>query len=200
MDFIKLNKYDSFMTTNRSDLILFNKPFNTLCQFTGEAKDITLADFIKIPKVYPAGRLDKDSEGLLLLTSDGKLQHKISHPNHKLPKTYWVQIDGEINSEALNTLQQGVILKDGKTKPAKVRAFDIADSDFILWQRSPPIRVRKNLPTSWIEIIITEGKNRQVRRMTAAVGYPTLRLIRVAIGDWQLGSLQPGEHQCVHLG
>jgi len=177
----------------KSTLILFNKPFNTLCQFSGEAADSILADFIKIKNVYPAGRLDKDSEGLLLLTNDGKLQHQISHPDHKLSKTYWVQVEGEINAAACARLENGIELKDGLSKPARAKILDLEAEQFQLWERKPPVRFRKSIPTSWIELTIKEGKNRQVRRMTAAVGFPTLRLIRMAIGQWQLGDLQPGE-------
>jgi len=174
-------------------LVLFNKPFNTLCQFTGEKNDSTLADYVDIKEVYPAGRLDKDSEGLLLLTNDGALQHRISHPKYKMPKTYWAQVEGEVTDEAISRLRRGVELKDGKTKPAKASILNIDEQDLILWPRTPPVRFRRNIPTSWIEIIIKEGKNRQVRRMTAAVGLPTLRLIRVAIGPWKLEALQPGD-------
>ncbi len=176
-----------------STLVLFNKPFNTLCQFSGERCDSTLADFITIKEVYPAGRLDKDSEGLLLLTNDGELQHRISHPNFKLAKTYWVEVEGKIDQQALTTLQNGVTLNDGLTKPAKAKIINMDANEFQLWERNPPVRFRKNIPTTWLELIIKEGRNRQVRRMTAAVGYPTLRLIRVAIGQWSLGDLQPGE-------
>jgi len=180
-------------------LLLFNKPFNTLCQFTGEAADSTLADFIEIKEVYPAGRLDKDSEGLLLLTNDGKLQHKISHPKHKMAKTYWAQVEGVITSEAIQYLTQGVLLKDGKTKPAQVKIVDIENQTLKLWTRDPPVRFRQNIPTSWISLTIKEGKNRQIRRMTAAVGFPTLRLIRISIGDWGLDALQPGQHKTLRL-
>lgn len=176
-------------------LLMLNKPFNTLCQFKGEAGDSTLADYITIKDVYPAGRLDKDSEGLLLLTNDGKLQHKISHPKHKMEKTYWVQVEGEPTQQAINNLSLGVELKDGKTRPAKVRVLELDSEVLQLWQRDPPIRFRQNIPTQWLEIKISQGKNRQVRRMTAAVGLPTLRLIRVAIGPWYLGDLQPGEYK-----
>lgn len=176
-----------------TELLLFNKPFNTLCQFTGETGDSTLADFVPVKGVYPAGRLDKDSEGLLILTNNGKLQHQISSPDFKLAKTYWVQLEGNIDPSALLKLATGLPLKDGQTKTAKARLIKPEKLDFDLWPRNPPIRFRKNIPTSWIELIITEGKNRQVRRMTAAVGFPTLRLIRVAIGQWKLGNLQPGQ-------
>ena len=180
-------------------LLLFNKPYNTLCQFTAETGDTTLADFIDIKNVYPAGRLDKDSEGLLLLTDDGRLQHKVSHPDFKLPKTYWAQVEGKINEQALTKLRHGVSLKDGLTKPAKAKCIDPEVSELQLWERIPAVRFRKNIPTSWLELTIKEGKNRQVRRMTAAVGFPTLRLIRVAIGEWQLGALKPGEYKKVSI-
>ncbi len=177
-------------------IILFNKPFNILCQFTDSEGRENLSDFIKIPEVYPAGRLDRDSEGLLVLTDDGKLQHKISHPKHKEWKTYWVQIEGEINEDAITRLKRGVILKDGKTKPAKVKIMDKPEN---LWERNPPIRFRANIPTSWIEISIFEGKNRQVKRMTAAVGFPTLRLIRYSVGEWDLKGILPGEYTEIEL-
>jgi 23S rRNA pseudouridine2457 synthase len=175
-------------------LVLFNKPFNTLCQFTGEKSDSTLADYIKVKEVYAAGRLDKDSEGLLLLTNDGALQNKISHPKHKMPKTYWAQVEGLITPEALLKLQDGVPLKDGLTKPSIAKQIEPEQQDLTLWEREPAVRFRKNIPTSWISLTIKEGKNRQVRRMTAAVGFPTLRLIRVSIGEWSVGELQPGEY------
>jgi 23S rRNA pseudouridine2457 synthase len=177
-----------------SHLLLFNKPFNVLCQFTDEpqykGQRETLADYIQRPGFYAAGRLDRDSEGLLLLTDDGKLQHQIADPKHKQPKTYLVQVEGELTKQAIQQLQQGVELKDGLTQPAKVRKIQ---EPKWLWPRNPPIRERKNIPTSWLELTITEGKNRQVRRMTAAVGFPTLRLIRTRIGDYQIKNLQPGE-------
>jgi len=174
-------------------LVLFNKPYNTLCQFSGEENDSTLADFISIKHVYPAGRLDKDSEGLLLLTNDGKLQHKISHPKHKMAKTYWVQVEGDIDEIAVKKLRNGVELNDGLTQPAKAEILDIEKQALTLWDRNPPVRFRAAIPTSWIELSIKEGRNRQVRRMTASVGFPTLRLIRVSIGDWHIGDLKPGE-------
>lgn len=195
----KFNQSGKKQTPLKPVLVLLNKPFNTLCQFTGEAHDSTLADFIKIKDIYAAGRLDKDSEGLLLLTNDGSLQHKISHPKHKMTKTYWVQVEGEITDEALQLLTEGVILKDGNTKPAKANIIDIGKQSLKLWQRDPPVRFRKNIPTSWISLTIKEGKNRQVRRMTAAVGFPTLRLIRVSVGDWAVNGLQPGEYRVLEL-
>lgn len=176
-----------------STVLLLNKPFNTLCQFTGESGDSTLADLVNIKGVYPAGRLDKDSEGLLILTNDGSLQHRISHPRYKMAKTYWVQVEGELTETSLSQLRRGVELKDGLTKPAKASILDMDRVEFQLWERNPPVRFRKKIPTSWLELTISEGKNRQVRRMTAAVGLPTLRLIRVAIGPWKLDNLQPGE-------
>ncbi|MDX1353054.1 MAG: rRNA large subunit pseudouridine synthase E [Thiomicrorhabdus sp.] len=177
-----------------SNLLLFNKPFNVLCQFTDEpefkGERQTLADYINQPGFYAAGRLDRDSEGLLLLTDDGKFQQQIANPKTKQPKTYLVQVEGEISREAIKQLQQGVKLKDGLTKPAKARKVN---EPKWLWERNPPVRERKNIPTSWLELTITEGKNRQVRRMTAAVGFPTLRLVRTQIGQWKLGKLAQGE-------
>ncbi|SDZ81959.1 pseudouridine synthase [Microbulbifer marinus] len=172
-------------------IILFNKPYGVLSQFTDDRDRPTLADYIKRKGFYAAGRLDFDSEGLLLLTDDGTLQHQISHPRQKLPKTYWVQVEGEIGAEALSALRRGVQLKDGPTAPARAR--HLAEPD--VWPRIPPVRERKTVPTSWLELTIREGRNRQVRRMTAAVGFPTLRLIRTAIGNWQLGQLAPGEQR-----
>ncbi|MEM1303093.1 MAG: pseudouridine synthase [Pseudomonadota bacterium] len=170
-------------------IVLFNKPMNVLSQFTDEGKRPGLARFIDVPGVYAAGRLDRDSEGLLVLTDDGRLQARIANPKFKLTKTYWVQVEGEPADTALHTLAQGVDLKDGRTQPAQVKRIDPPQ----IWDRDPPIRVRKSVPDSWIELTIREGKNRQVRRMTAAVGHPTLRLVRVAIGPWSLGRLQPGD-------
>lgn len=173
-----------------SRILLFNKPFRVLTQFTDSEGRSTLADFIKVPGVYAAGRLDFDSEGLLILTDDGRLQQQLANPAFKLPKTYCVQVDGEISEAALNRLRQGVQLKDGPTRPARARRID---PPHWLWPRNPPVRFRKEQPTSWIELIITEGRNRQVRRMTAEVGFPTLRLIRWSIGNWTLESLAPGQ-------
>lgn len=173
-----------------SRILLFNKPYGVVCQFSKDGLHPTLADYIAVPDVYPAGRLDTDSEGLLLLTDDGKLQHRITDPKHKLPKTYWVQVEGIPDEAALQKLRRGVQLKDGLTLPAETKAM--AEPP-LLWQRDPPVRFRKAIPTSWITLTIREGRNRQVRRMTAAVGYPTLRLIRYRIGDFTLDGLPSGE-------
>lgn len=173
-----------------SRLILFNKPYGVICQFTPESGHTSLKDFIPFPGFYPAGRLDADSEGLILLTNDGGLQHRISNPKFKLPKTYWVQVEGEPDEAALNKLRQGVILNDFRTRPAQACLMDEPGD---LWPRTPPIRYRKNSATTWISLILNEGKNRQVRRMTAAVLFPTLRLIRYAIGQYTLQGLAPGE-------
>lgn len=171
-------------------IILLNKPVMVLCQFSPHEGKRTLSDFISQPDVYPAGRLDYDSEGLLLLTGNGRLQHQLSDPRHKLPKTYWVQVEGRIHDDAIEQLARGVQLKDGLTHPATAQRIEQPAN---LWQREPPIRYRANIPTSWLSLTLTEGRNRQVRRMTAAVGFPTLRLIRHAIGPWQLGDLAPGQ-------
>jgi 23S rRNA pseudouridine2457 synthase len=173
-----------------SQTLLFNKPYGVLTQFTSEGGHAALADYIPVPGVYPAGRLDLDSEGLVLLTDDGALQGRISHPRHKLPKTYWAQVEGVPGEEALDSLRAGLDLGDFRTKPCRARLIDEPPG---LWPRTPPIRFRKAIPTTWLEIVIAEGKNRQVRRMTAKIGFPTLRLIRWAIGGWTLQGLPPGE-------
>ncbi len=175
-------------------LILFNKPYGVLTQFTDANGRKTLADYITEKGVYAAGRLDRDSEGLLLLTDDGKLQHRLTDPRRKRWKRYWVQVEGTADADAVMQLGQGVHLKDGRTRPAKVRVIDEPD----IWPRHPPIRHRATIPTSWLEIELSEGRNRQIRRMTAAVGYPTLRLIRVAIDRWHLKDLEPGDWVVVH--
>ncbi len=173
------------------NIILFNKPFGVLSQFTGSAPQETLAGYIQHQEFYAVGRLDKDSEGLLLLTDDGKLQRKISNPKTKTGKIYRVQVEGIISNDAIAKLRKGIQLKDGMTLPAEVRPID----EPVTWPRDPPIRKRLHIPTSWIELTLSEGRNRQVRRMTAAVGFPTLRLIRIQIAQWKLGELQPGEWQ-----
>lgn len=169
-------------------LILLNKPFGVLSQFSGDGTHQTLSDFVDVPNVYPAGRLDRDSEGLLLLTNDGALQARIADPRHKLPKTYWAQVEGAPSNEALAQLRTGVLLNDGLTRPAEATLLP----EPTLWPRDPPIRVRAQIPTHWIALTLREGRNRQVRRMTAAVGLPTLRLVRVQIGPWCLDNLPPG--------
>lgn len=172
-------------------LVRLNKPFDVLPQFTDrEAGRRTLADFVPLKGIYPAGRLDRDSEGLMLLTDNGQLQARIADPHHKLPKVYWVQVEGIPDAQALETLAKGVLLKEGLTKPAKARRIEPPAS---LWARTPPIRERKSVPDCWIELTLKEGRNRQVRRMTAAVGHPTLRLIRYGIGAWTLDGLSPGQ-------
>lgn len=185
-------------------LILFNKPYGVLCQFTDDgpkpannaAPRRTLADFMDVPGVYPAGRLDQDSEGLLLLTADGRLQARIADPKYKTPKTYLAQVEGTITEESLAALRKGVRLKDGMTLPAEAERID----DPALWPRDPPVRFRKTVADGWIRLTIREGRNRQVRRMTAAVGHPTLRLVRWAIGDWSLAGLEPGTWRAVDVG
>ncbi len=180
-----------------AEIILFNKPCGVLSQFTDTAGRATLADYLDAPGFRVAGRLDLDSEGLLLLTDDGRLQQLVANPRHKLWKTYLVQVEGNVDDAALMALAQGVALKDGRTLPARVQRI----APPALWPRQPPIRVRREVPDSWLEVRIREGRNRQVRRMTAAVGYPTLRLVRVRIGDWTLGELAPGNYrrETVHL-
>lgn len=176
-----------------SRVILFNKPFNCLSQFTDRGEQAgerqTLSDFIDAPGFYPAGRLDRDSEGLMILTNDGRLQARIAEPRFKMPKTYFAQVEGQPMIRAIQALRNGMHLKDGRTAPARVQEVE---EPAWLWPRNPPIRIRKNIPDSWVEITISEGRNRQVRRMCAAVGHPVLRLIRVQIGDWFLGNLKPG--------
>jgi 23S rRNA pseudouridine2457 synthase len=171
------------------DLLLLNKPYGVICQFSEHELHPTLKDFVTLPDFYPAGRLDTDSEGLLLLTNDGALQHRISDPRWKLPKTYWVQVEGNADEAQLEALRRGVDLGDFITRPAEVAHLATPD----LWPRNPPVRFRRSVPDQWLELTIREGKNRQVRRMTAKVGLPTLRLVRVAIGPWQLAGLAPGE-------
>lgn len=172
-------------------IILLNKPFNVLCQFTDHEGRATLADFVTEKKNYPAGRLDYDSEGLVILTDNGAVQHQISHPKAKMPKTYWVQVEGSPTEQELEPLRTGAVLKDGPCQPAEVEQIPEPD----IWTRSPPIRERKAIPTTWLQLVITEGRNRQVRRMTASIGFPTLRLIRVKIGEWSIDALKPGEYR-----
>ena len=174
----------------RASVVLLNKPYGVLCQFTSPDGRRTLADYVVRPGVYPAGRLDADSEGLVVLTADGALQTRIADPRHRLAKTYWVEVEGEPGDEAIAALERGVVLRDGPTLPARARRIAPPPG---LWPRDPPIRVRKAIPTAWLEISIAEGRNRQVRRMTAAVGLPTLRLVRQAVGPWTLGTLAPGQ-------
>lgn len=177
--------------TNHYRYIIFHKPYGVLSQFTQESpKHSTLKDYIDVPDVYPVGRLDWDSEGLLLLTNDGQLQHRLAHPQFGHERTYWVQVERIPDADAINKLQTGVAIQDYRTLPAKVR---LLSQEPLVCDRNPPIRFRKNVPTAWLEMTLTEGKNRQVRRMTAAVGFPTLRLIRVSIVHLQLDGLQPGQ-------
>lgn len=179
-----------------SRLILFNKPYGVLSQFTPEGRWQGLRDYLALPGVYAAGRLDADSEGLLILTDDGALQSRIADPRHKLPKTYWAQVEGAPDDTALEPLRRGVDLGDFVTRPAQVRLIGEPAG---LWPRNPPIRYRASIPTTWIELAISEGKNRQVRRMTAKIGFPALRLIRAAVGEWSLGTLRPTEWKELHV-
>jgi 23S rRNA pseudouridine2457 synthase len=176
-------------------VVLFNKPFRVMSQFRASGDKVTLADYFNDPALRIAGRLDYDSEGLLLLTDDGRLVQQISNPRFKREKTYWAQVEGEPTKTALRSLRSGVLLKDGKTRPAKAKLIDEPPH---LWSRDPPVRYRAAIPTRWLELTITQGRNRQVRRMTAAVNFPTLRLIRVRIGGWALGDLMPGEQQSLN--
>lgn len=174
-------------------IVLFNKPFQVLSQFTTDSDKATLADYINIPGVYCAGRLDYDSEGLLILTDDGKLQQRIANPKFGKEKAYWVQVEGTVDESGLEHLRRGVALKDGQTRPAKAESIPQPD----IWLRDPPIRERQSIPTSWIDLTISEGRNRQVRRMTAHIDFPTLRLIRHQVGEWALDDLQPGQYQLI---
>lgn len=179
-----------------SRVLLFNKPFGVVTQFSAHPKHRTLADYIELEDVYPAGRLDADSEGLVILTDDGALQHRISDPRHKLEKIYWAQVEGIPDAQALSTFERGIALKGYITLPASARRIEPPAG---LWPRTPPIRERKAIPTCWIEIRVREGKNRQVRHMTAALGFPTLRLVRVAIGQWRVDGIAPGTFQAVFV-
>lgn len=177
--------------------LLFNKPYGVLCQFTRDGDRPCLADHVPVPEVYPAGRLDRDSEGLLVLASDGRLQHRLSDPRHAVAKTYLAQVEGDPDAAALAALRAGPVLGDGPTRPCEVRRIE---PPAWLWPRDPPIRYRRHIPTTWLELVLREGRNRQVRRMTAAVGFPTLRLVRIRIGDWTLDGLAPGQWRRVDQG
>jgi 23S rRNA pseudouridine2457 synthase len=179
-----------------SAIVLFNKPFGVLSQFSPSAGRPTLRDFLPARDIYPAGRLDAESEGLLVLTADGGLQHRISDPRHKLPKVYWAEVEGVPDDTALARLGRGVKLPDYTTRPAQVR---LSSAPSWLWPRVPPVRFRRHIPTSWLEIVLTEGRNRQVRRMTAAFGFPTLRLVRYAVGEWTIGGLLPGQWRALEV-
>jgi 23S rRNA pseudouridine2457 synthase len=185
----------SVILPSMPQLILFNKPYNVLSQFTGDEPAQTLSHYINLPAFYPAGRLDKDSEGLLLLTDCGETQARISNPAYKMVKTYWAQVEGEISDDALQRLRSGLLLNDGPTRPALASRLGPPD----VWDRIPPVRERKHIPDSWLSLTIAEGRNRQVRRMTAATGFPTLRLIRYQIGDWTIDGLQPGQWRLLSL-
>jgi len=184
-----VKKHQAPLTPSQRKLVLFNKPMHVMCQFTDQENRQTLKDYIDVPNVYAAGRLDYDSEGLLVLTNDGKLSHQISNPQNKMSKTYWVQVEGCPSEADLQNLREGITLKDGQTLPAKVNIMSAPS----VWQRNPPIRERQNKPTSWLSLTIHEGKNRQVRRMTAHIGFPTLRLIRYRIGNWTIDGIASGE-------
>jgi 23S rRNA pseudouridine2457 synthase len=179
-----------------STVILLNKPYGVLCQFTADGERPTLAPFVSTPDVYPAGRLDADSEGLVVLTDDGALQHRLADPRHKQPKAYFVQVEGEPTADALERLRGGVPLEGKLTRPSDAV---LVDEPPWLWARTPPVRFRRLIPTSWLRLVLSEGRNRQVRRMTAAVGFPTLRLIRYSVGDWSIDGLAPGQSRKIEV-
>jgi 23S rRNA pseudouridine2457 synthase len=188
---VKRKNTTKYQHSDTDKIVLFNKPFNVLTQFTDQLDRQTLKDFIPIPGIYAAGRLDRDSEGLLVLTNNGKLQHKLADPSHKTEKTYWVQVEGDPKKNALQALRNGVELKDGLTQAAKVEVIEKPR----IWPRDPPVRFRQSIPTTWLSITISEGRNRQVRRMTAHVGHPTLRLVRYRIGDWTIDGIDTGHYR-----